>query len=1175
MRKFKFLAVGFAAALLTALPVAGFADEPQGIVVGEDAAGVEVQIGEPAVLEDTGISLQWSSAASDDHCYIKGTFDYKEASYQKVLVNKHREANGASPLVMDADLQSAAMQRAAEIALYFSHTRPNGTKWSTITQGAYGENIAIGGFGSSDAAENVTDTWMNSDGHRANILDPSYAIIGVGCFRIGSVSCWVELFGTAHRSETYADAGVFTAITKVDYSHSLVPYDGSGFNLNMRQEDPEPLEPGETYELVVGIRNPEFSYIYTSTEARGYTWRSSNPAAFTVDNGIVSVSSGAQVGATSTIAATSPGGRSWSKEFIVKSNVVSVTGVRLNRTSLSLDTGDTAVLTATVSPSNATDKGVSWSSSNTGVATVDRSGNVRAVGAGTAVITVRTDDGSYTAKCTVTVKSDVKVERISLSPSTLTLGKNSTYKLTYTISPSNAENKGVTWKSSDSSVARVDSTGRVTAVSVGKATITVTTADGGKTASCTVTVKGPAVTGVSLDRAALTLNKGDIRTLKATVYPTDAENREVGWTSSNSAIARVDSSGKVIAVSAGKATITVTTRDGGKTATCVVTVKGSAVTGVSLDRTSLSLGKGESYTLKATIAPTDAENKEVIWKSTDSSIARVDSNGNVTAVASGKVTITATTDDGGKTASCTVTVKGPAVTGVSLDKTTLSLGKGESYTLKATVAPADAENKKVTWTSSDTKVATVDSNGKVTAVAPGSATITVTAEGGGKTATCAVSVAGAVSGVTLDKTSLSLDKGESYTLKATVTPADAENKKVTWRSSDTKVATVDANGKVTAVAPGSATIIVTTEDGNKTATCAVSVAGAVSGVTLNKTELALKVDESVVLKATVLPENALNKKVTWKSSDTKVATVDANGKVAAVAPGTATITVTTEDGNKTATCMVKVGDQLVITFVTNGGTAVKSQVVNEGERAVRPADPTRAYYRFTGWFTDASLRTAYDFAQPVKADLTLYAGWAGYSPYRGFTDVASDDWYVTCGLFDYAVDHRFMSGYSGTTLFGPYDTITRAQVICVLWNMAGQPSAGSVENFSDNRDTTVYYYDAVRWARSAGVANGYAGSNLFNPNGNVSRQELATFLYNYANKVAKLDTSSDMGAASQISGWSTVDAYAKPAIAWAVDHGLMSGVDTPSGPQLRPNDTAWRASMATMSATFHRDVIGG
>ena len=121
MRKLKFLAVGFAAALLAALPVAGFADEPQGIVAGEDAAGVEIKIGEPAVLEDTGVSLQWSSAASDDYCYIGGTFDYKEANYQKYLINQHRVNNGASALVMDADLQSSAMLVEAEIALYYSH----------------------------------------------------------------------------------------------------------------------------------------------------------------------------------------------------------------------------------------------------------------------------------------------------------------------------------------------------------------------------------------------------------------------------------------------------------------------------------------------------------------------------------------------------------------------------------------------------------------------------------------------------------------------------------------------------------------------------------------------------------------------------------------------------------------------------------------------------------------------------------------------------------------------------------------------------------------------------------------------------------------------------------------------------------------------------------------------
>ena len=183
--------------------------------------------------------------------------------------------------LQDAPRAIAALQRAADQKS--KNDTLNGRIYGQLAslfayQGAYGENIAMGGFGSSDAAaENVTEEWMNSDGHRANILKSSYTTIGVGCFRIGNVSYWVELFGTARKSETYANAGVGTATTKVDYSHSLVPYDGSGFNLNMRQEDPEPLEPGETYELVVGIQNPEFTYFYTSTEAHGYTWKSRRP----------------------------------------------------------------------------------------------------------------------------------------------------------------------------------------------------------------------------------------------------------------------------------------------------------------------------------------------------------------------------------------------------------------------------------------------------------------------------------------------------------------------------------------------------------------------------------------------------------------------------------------------------------------------------------------------------------------------------------------------------------------------------------------------------------------------------------------------------------------------------------------------------------------------------------
>lgn len=176
-----------------------------------------------------------------------------------------------------------------------------------------------------------------------------------------------------------------------------------------------------------------------------------------------------------------------------------------------------------------------------------------------------------------------------------------------------------------------------------------------------------------------------------------------------------------------------------------------------------------------------------------------------------------------------------SVTGVTLNKIVLELYTRGSETLTATIAPTNATNKNVTWTSSDEAVATVDANGKVTAKSIGLADITVTTEDGGYTATCRVGVvrrpAGDVSvtGVTLNKTTLKLSKGTSETLTATIAPANATNKKVTWTSSDPAVATVDASGKVTGVAKGTATITVTTEDGGHTATCAVEVADIKNG----------------------------------------------------------------------------------------------------------------------------------------------------------------------------------------------------------------------------------------------------------------------------------------------------------------------------------------------------------
>ena len=331
------------------------------------------------------------------------------------------------------------------------------------------------------------------------------------------------------------------------------------------------------------------------------------------------------------------------------------------------------------------------------------------------------------------------------------------------------------------------------------------------------------------------------------------------------------------------------------------------VESISLSSSELTLETGSSATLTYTIRPSDATNQNVNWHSNNESCITV-SNGVVTALAVGSARITVTTEDGGKTATCNVTVqeKKIPVTGVSLDKTSLTLAKGEKHTLSVNVTPADASNKKVNWSSSNESVANVSSMGEVTAVSVGTATITATTEDGEKTATCTVTVVIPVESVSLNKTSLIMNVDEKQTLSATVKPSDATNQNISWSSSNESVATVNSSGEVTARTPGSATITVTTEDGSKTATCNVTVNVPVESVSLNKTSLVMTEGEKVTISADVKPSDAANKKVVWTSSNASVATVSSSGEVTAIAVGYATITVTTEDKGKTATCSVTV-----------------------------------------------------------------------------------------------------------------------------------------------------------------------------------------------------------------------------------------------------------------------------
>lgn len=247
-----------------------------------------------------------------------------------------------------------------------------------------------------------------------------------------------------------------------------------------------------------------------------------------------------------------------------------------------------------------------------------------------------------------------------------------------------------------------------------------------------------AVTGVTLSDTTLSIGLGSNATITANVSPANATNKSVTWSTNNGSVATVVG-GVVTANSQGTATIKATTVDGSFEATCLVTVTVKNVTGVSLNKSSTSITKNMTETLIAVISPSDATNKTVTWSSDNTSIATVDSNGTVTAVASGTANIKVTTVDGSFVATCQVLVPTPA-TSVSLNKSTASISVGgATETLIATVLPSGATNKSVTWSTSNNGVATV-SNGVVTAVAAGTATITVTTVDGSFTSTCVVTV---------------------------------------------------------------------------------------------------------------------------------------------------------------------------------------------------------------------------------------------------------------------------------------------------------------------------------------------------------------------------------------------------------------------------------------------------
>lgn len=405
---------------------------------------------------------------------------------------------------------------------------------------------------------------------------------------------------------------------------------------------------------------------------------------------------------------------------------------------------------------------------------------------------------------------------------------------------------------------------------------------------------------ITLNKKSITLEVGKSQTLKASVSPSNTTYKKVKWSSNDKEIATVTSTGKVIAVGAGRTIITAKTSNG-KKAMCKVTVKESGPTDVNIIEDDITLDMEDEYTLQVTISPVSEADAELTWYSDDEDVVSVDDEGNLFPMNEGSAIITVETVNG-LTDACTVTITNGVEkeAWIELSEETLNLTIGDTDKLSVDITPIELDDRKVTWESSNNKVVSVDSKGNIRAIKEGSAVIKASLANG-EYDECFIEVSSdyiEVSNIVIDYDRATLTVGESIHLSITINPANATDQAITWSSSNTALADVDATGKVKAKAEGSVTI--TAAWNNKIyASCVVTIktkSVAVSNVSISKKNATIDVNTSITLNASISPDNATDKQISWQSSNTGVATVDASGTIYGVAKGTTTITAKAVNG---------------------------------------------------------------------------------------------------------------------------------------------------------------------------------------------------------------------------------------------------------------------------------------
>ena len=510
---------------------------------------------------------------------------------------------------------------------------------------------------------------------------------------------------------------------------------------------------------------------------------------------------------------------------------------------------------------------------------------------------------------------DVKVQQITLTPSTSSVVVGESLQITVKVLPENATNTTLKWKITPENVLKPTAvSGQFTAQQVGEALVRAEAADGsGITAVCKVVVKPRLVQAISLNATQKELIIGDSFTLTATLSPENATNRHVIWKLVSGDAISLSNIGVIQAKKVGEALVRAEAEDGsGITAECKVVVKPRLVQSISLNSTQKNLIIGDSFTLTATLSPENATNRNVVWKLVSGNAISLSNTGVVQAKKVGEALVRAEAVDGsGVSAECKVVVKPRLVQAISLNATQKELIIGDFFTLTATLSPENATNHNVVWKLVSGDAISLSNTGVIQAKKVGEALVRAeAADGSGVSAECKVVVKPRlVQSISLNTTQKELIVGDAFSLTATLSPENATNRNVIWKLVSGDAISLSNTGVIQAKKVGEALVRAEAADGSSiSAECKVVVKPRlVQAISLKLEKDTVAVGEHFTVTADVLPKNATNSTLQWSVSAPLLLKHLGAGSFEALKTGSATITAQARDGSKQeASCRIEI-----------------------------------------------------------------------------------------------------------------------------------------------------------------------------------------------------------------------------------------------------------------------------